>query len=153
MAVSASATAWPWPAQLSTAQPGLADLLGAEATTVAPPGLHQLTAQLRDARRAFTASHYDQLARLLTVLIAGAAASRRDRSGTDPQAAAVILAAGYRLASELCVKRNDDALAWALADRALTAARETGRASPVAHAGRSRSRCAVPGTTPTRSPC
>lgn len=137
MAASAAATAWPWPQQVSAAQPGLADLLHAETATAAPLELSALAQLLREARRIFTASRYDELTRLLTGLIGGAAASRRDGRADDREPAAVVLAAGYRLASELCVKRNDDALAWVLADRALSAAQASGRGAPVAHASRS----------------
>lgn len=137
MAASAAATALPWPRQPSAAQPVLADLLDAETSIVGPPALSALAQQLRDARQAFGASRYDELTRLLLVLIAGAAAARRDGGAEDHEPATVVLAAGYRLASELCVKRNDDALAWVLADRALTAAQVTGRGAPVAHASRS----------------
>jgi hypothetical protein len=87
--------------------------------------------------QAFTASRYDELTRLLTGLIGGAAASRRDGRAEDREPAAIVLAAGHRLASELCVKRNDDALAWVLADRALSAVQASGQAGPVAHASRS----------------
>lgn len=137
MAASAAATALPWPQQLSAAQPSLPDLLHAETATVAPLELPVLARQLRAARQAFGASRYDDLIRLLIALIAGAAASRRDGRAADREPAAVVLSAGYRLASELCVKRNDDALAWVLADRALSAAQATGRRAPIAHASRS----------------
>jgi transcriptional regulator with XRE-family HTH domain len=137
VAASAAATALPWPEQVSAGQPGLAGLLQAETTVVAPPGLSVLARQLRDARQAFGASRYDELTRLLFALIAGAAAGRRDGRAEDREPAMVVLAAGYRLASELSVKRNDDALAWVLADRALSAAQVTGRSAPVAHASRS----------------
>jgi transcriptional regulator with XRE-family HTH domain len=137
MAASAAATALPGPQQLSATQPSLSDLLHAETTIVAPPELSVLARQLRDARQVFGASRYDDLNRLLVALIAGAAASRRDGRTEEREPATVVLAAGYRLASELCVKRNDDALAWVLADRALSAAQATGRGAPVAHASRS----------------
>ncbi|MEV4708627.1 helix-turn-helix transcriptional regulator [Actinoplanes sp. NPDC049316] len=138
VAASAAATALPWPEHQSAAgRPGLADLLQAETTVVAPPKLSVLARQLREARQAFGASRYDELTRLLFALIAGAAAGRRDGRAEDRESVMVVLAAGYRLASELSVKRNDDALAWVLADRALSAAQATGRNAPVAHASRS----------------
>lgn len=137
MAASAAVTAWPWPRQVGGAEPSLPGLLSAETTSATPAGVPALSLMLRDARRAFAASRYDELTRRLTVLIASAGASRRDGAADDRERAAIVLAASYRLASELCVKRNDDALAWVLADRALTAARDSGRAVPVAHASRS----------------
>ncbi|PRY19789.1 helix-turn-helix protein [Pseudosporangium ferrugineum] len=137
VAASAAATALPSPPRLPGGRPGLADLLQAETTAVSPPELSALARQLRAARQAFGASRYEELTRLLFALISGAAAARRDGRAADRGSATVVLAAGYRLASELSVKRNDDALAWVLADRALSAARITGRNAPVAQAGRS----------------
>ena len=136
MAASAAATVWPWPHQLPGARPGLAALLDAEATAAAV-GVPALTQLLRDARRAFAASHYEELTGRLSTLIASAAASRRDGAALEREQAIIVLAAGYRLASELCVKRNDDALAWVLADRALTVARDSGQPAPIGHASRS----------------
>ncbi|SNS90323.1 hypothetical protein SAMN06264365_12813 [Actinoplanes regularis] len=137
LTATAAATVWPWPVQRDAAKVSLTDLLNAE--SVAAPALapQSLTDMLAAARRAFNTSHYDDLTSQLAVLIAGAASTRQDGRDQDRDAAAVVLAAGYRLASELCVKRNDDALAWVLADRALNAARATGSPGPVAHASRS----------------
>jgi transcriptional regulator with XRE-family HTH domain len=137
MAASAAATVWPWPQQLPGARPRLAALLAAEATAAAAVGVPVLTQLLRDARRAFAASHYEELTGRLSMLIAAAAATRRDRAALEREQAMIVLAAGYRLASELCVKHNDDALAWVLADRALTVARDSGRPAPIGHASRS----------------
>jgi transcriptional regulator with XRE-family HTH domain len=137
LAATAAAAAWPWQSHLDPAEPHLADLLSAATTDVPPLELRALAARLGVARRAFGASHYDELGGQLAALIASAAATRRHRHGSDRDAATVVLAASYRLASELCVKRNDDALAWVLADRALTTARGSGQPAPIAHACRS----------------
>jgi transcriptional regulator with XRE-family HTH domain len=136
-AAAAAATAWPWPGRPSPAPPTPADLLSAATTEMLPLALRTLTEQLGAARRAFGASHYDDLARQLVGLIASAAATRRHGHRNDRDAATIVLAASYRLASELCVKRNHDALAWVLADRALTTAHHSGHPTPIAHASRS----------------
>ncbi|GAA1658206.1 helix-turn-helix domain-containing protein [Actinoplanes couchii] len=137
LTASAAAVALPWSETVHSTPPALADLLNAESTSVAALDPAQLGERLSAARRTFSASNYDELTARLVTLIAGAAAARRHHADRDEQAATVVLAAAYRLASELCVKRNDDALGWVLADRALTAARSTGLAGPIAHASRS----------------
>jgi hypothetical protein len=137
MAATAAATAWPWRRSSDPATPKPADLLSAATSDVPPLERGVLAERLGTARRAFGASHFDDLAAHLAVLIAGAAATRRHREGDDREAATIVLAASYRLASELCVKRNDDALAWVLADRALATAQESGHPAPIAHASRS----------------
>src|SRR5262249_34145440 len=112
------------------------DLLAASTVETPPQERHALADRLRSARRAFAASHYDDLAGQLRTLIAAAAATHRQGEGRDRDAAAIVLAASYRLASQLCVKRNDDALGWVSADRALPTARDSGQPMPIAHAGR-----------------
>src|SRR5262249_58080883 len=92
--------------------------------------------RLRAARRAFAASRYNDLAGQMRALIAAATATHRQREGHERDMATIMLAASYRLASELCVKRNDDALGWVFADRALTTARDSGQPMPIAHASR-----------------
>jgi transcriptional regulator with XRE-family HTH domain len=137
LAATAAATAWPWQNHVSSAKASLADLLSAANTDVPPVELPALAERLVNARRTFSASHYDHLATQLADLIADASAIRRHRQGGDHDAATAVLAASYRLASELCVKRNDDALAWVLADRALTTAHDSGEPAHVALASRS----------------
>lgn len=141
LAAGATAAAWPLPAAAGsvpgTAGPvDFADILAA--TSEPPPvALDTLLAVLTAARSDFTTCRYDRLGERLPMLIATAAATRRHTRGVDRDQAAVILAAGYRLASELSVKRNDDALGWVFADRALTAARDSGQPLSIAHASRS----------------
>ncbi|WP_043514559.1 MULTISPECIES: hypothetical protein [unclassified Actinoplanes] len=137
LTASAAAAALPHPDRRATPVANLADLLSAETMSTAPMKREILTQRLASARRLFSTSRYDELTGDLVALIAGAAATRRDGASAVREAATVILAAGYRLASELAVKRNDDALGWVLADRALTAARASGLPAPVAHASRS----------------
>jgi hypothetical protein len=96
-----------------------------------------LAQRLRSAWQSFSCAQYEQLTGQLPALIAASAATRTHADHALRDAATIVLASCYRLASELCVKRNDDALAWVLADRALTAARKVGQPAAVAHAGRS----------------
>lgn len=137
LAATAAVTTWPWQGHASAAKPRPADLLSAANKDVPPVAPPALAGRLANARRAFRASHYDDLANQLAELIAAAAATRRHREGGDRDAATGVLAASYRLASELCVKRNDDALAWVLADRGLATARSSGQPAPIALASRS----------------
>lgn len=134
---ASAAAALPWPRDVPSTPPALADLLNAETMDATPLDLHQLGSSLSAARHSFSASNYDELHGRLAALIACAAATRRRSAGSVKEAATVVLVAAYRLASELCVKRNDDALGWVLADRALTVARVTGLPGPIAHASRS----------------
>lgn len=137
LAVTAAATAWPRPAQAATARASLADLLVGADMTAPPVDVDTLARWLSAARGAFADCRYDELASRLTSFVGSAAATREQTIGRSRQDATVLLAGGYRLASELCVKRNDDALGWVLADRALTTARTSGQTRCVAHASRS----------------
>jgi DNA-binding XRE family transcriptional regulator len=138
MAATATAAVWPWQREPgpSAARASLADLLTPSTIEAPPQDLRTLADRLRAARRAFAASHYDDLAGQLRALIAAATAIHRQREGHERDRATIMLAASYRLASELCVKRNDDALGWVFADRALTTARDSGQPMPIAHASR-----------------
>lgn len=136
IAATAASAGWPWHREPGLATSSLADLLAASTVQAPPQELRALADRLRAARRAFAASHYDDLAGRLGALITAAAATHRQGEGRKRDAATVVLAASYRLASELCVKRNDDALAWVLADRALTTARVSGQPMSIAHASR-----------------
>src|SRR5262249_6045654 len=69
--------------------------------------------------------------------IAVTTASQNTATGTRRENIAAILAAAYQLASELCIKLNDDALGWVLADRAMTSALASGHASSIAGSTRS----------------
>lgn len=132
----AAAAAWLSQPLPSPAKASLADLLSPSSVEAPPQDLRALADRLRAARRAFAASHYDDLAGQLRVLIAAATATHRQGEGRERDMATIVLAASYRLASELCVKRNDDALGWVFADRALTTARYSGQPMPIAHASR-----------------
>lgn len=136
IAATAGSAAWPWHREPGLATSSLADLLVASTVQAPPKELPALADRLREARRAFTASHYDDLAGRLRALITAAAATYRQCEGRERDTATIVLAASYRIASELCVKRNDDALAWVLADRALTTARVSGQPMPIAQASR-----------------
>jgi transcriptional regulator with XRE-family HTH domain len=84
-------------------------------------------AALRDAatwaRACFQAARYDRLAAVLPDLIGVAAATRDNAGGDERAAASALLADAYIAAAGFAVKLNDDAFGWALADRALQAAR------------------------------
>jgi DNA-binding XRE family transcriptional regulator len=136
MAATAAGAAWPWQREPGPAKSSLADLLSPSSVDAAPQDLRTLANRLRAARRAFATSHYDDLADQLRALIAAVTATRRQGGGRERGLANIVLAASYRLASELCVKRNDDALGWVFADRALTTARDSGQPMPIAHASR-----------------
>lgn len=122
LAATAAATAEPY--DLDSAKPGQPSRRSTHRHGT--NGTKKLTDQLIAARSASAACRYDELATQRAGLIASTAATRRQSQGSDRDTATVVLAAGYRLASELCVKRNDDALAWVLADRALTTANDSG---------------------------
>lgn len=134
----AAAAVWPLPAAAGAGPAGTADLADLLAAPAEPPpvALDTLLTALTAARTDFTTCRYDRLGDRLPTLIPTAAATRDHAHGGDRDQAAVVLAAGYRLASELSVKRNDDALGWVFADRALTAARDSGQPLSIAHASR-----------------
>jgi transcriptional regulator with XRE-family HTH domain len=75
------------------------------------------------ARGCFQAASYDRLAAALPQLIGVAAATRDSANGDERSTASTLLADAYITATNFAVKLNDDAFAWALADRALQAAR------------------------------
>ncbi len=99
----------------------LDDLLygGAGAEPVSLAALRSATAQ---ARACFQTARYDHLTAVLPRLIATAAATRDSAGGDERATASALLADSYIVATNFMVKLNDDAFAWALADRALQAA-------------------------------
>ncbi|MFJ4854047.1 multiprotein-bridging factor 1 family protein [Streptomyces sp. NPDC088730] len=100
-----------------------------------PVALPLLTAQTIKARTAFRAAHYTDLGRALPGLLATAAATRDAATGHARQQASAVLARAYVLTAELASKQHSDA-AWVAADRALSAARESGSPVPVGEASR-----------------
>jgi transcriptional regulator with XRE-family HTH domain len=139
-AATAAAAAWPaLPSPAHDASPTgtLADVIAGNLAKPAPATLGTLTRSLAAARDAFAACRYDVLADRLVSFIATAVATHNDTTDHQREQITLLLSTGYRLASELCVKRNDDALGWVFADRALTAARDSGNPAGIARASRS----------------
>lgn len=91
-----------------------------------PVTVAELHRSLAIARAAFEQAHYRHLTDLLPALTASAAASRDASAGRDREQHATVLAHSYALVSELAVKLGEDAMAWVAADRAHTAAAESG---------------------------
>ncbi|MFD9124663.1 helix-turn-helix domain-containing protein [Kitasatospora sp. NPDC059571] len=83
---------------------------------------------LAAARGDFTAARYGHLGQTLPELIGAAEAGRDAAAGVARERAHSTVARAYVLATELALKHHSD-IAWATADRALTAARAGG--SPV----------------------
>jgi transcriptional regulator with XRE-family HTH domain len=139
---AAAVSTWPWPAAESSsaaadADVALDDLLTAASVHAKPAPTAELTRALTAAQTAFTKCRYNDLAVRLPQLIAVTTASQNTATGTQRENIAATLAAAYQLASELCIKLNDDALGWVLADRAMTVARASGRADTIASSTRS----------------
>jgi transcriptional regulator with XRE-family HTH domain len=103
---------------------------GLEAALFSPPAaeavpLPKLQKGLAAAKADFTAARYTALGEHLPALLAAAEATRDAASGRGREQAQAATARGYVLATELALKQHAD-LAWATADRALTAARASG---------------------------
>jgi transcriptional regulator with XRE-family HTH domain len=100
-----------------------------------PVSLSRLSAALAVARTDFANAHYTRLGRELPALITAAEATRDAVTGHAREQAHVTLARAYVLATELAIKQHAD-IAWATADRALTAARASGAPLPISEAAR-----------------
>ncbi|MFJ2267775.1 multiprotein-bridging factor 1 family protein [Streptomyces sp. NPDC087849] len=109
-----------------------------------PMALPLLTLQTAAARRAFRAARYRDLGQALPGLLASAEVTREAATGRARQQASGVLARAYVLTAELASKQHSDA-AWVAADRALSAARDSGTPVPVGEASR------VPAITMRRS--
>lgn len=96
-----------------------------EPAPAAPTTLPRLAKGLGAARADFTAARYGSLGQHLPALLGAAEATRDASSGRAREEAHAAVARGYVLATELAVKQHAD-VAWATADRALTAARASG---------------------------
>jgi hypothetical protein len=68
--------------------------------------------------------------------IATAQTSLHETTGQQHDQIAALLADAYSLASELCIKLRDDALAWITAERARSAAQASGDVASIAEAAR-----------------
>jgi transcriptional regulator with XRE-family HTH domain len=100
-----------------------------------PVPLHRLAAAVTAAHRDFRAARYAALGTELPALIATAEATRDHLTGHARERAQTLLARVYVLATELAVKARSE-VAWATADRALTAARAAGDPVPLGEAAR-----------------
>lgn len=117
---------------------GLAPLEAALTTTppVPPGSTRQIHTALAAVRTAYRACRYRQAAAGLPDLIATANSTRDTATGRRRDTLSAVLTDAYVLASDLCIKGNEDALGWVYADRALAAARQTGDPRAVATASR-----------------
>lgn len=113
---------------------GLEDVLF-RLPSAAPAPLARLVQEMATARADYCDARYSALGRALPSLLAAASATRNTSSGRAREKASVVLARAYVLAAELALKHHSDA-AWVAADRALTAARESGHPVPIGESSR-----------------
>ncbi|MGH3771534.1 MAG: helix-turn-helix domain-containing protein [Pseudonocardiaceae bacterium] len=119
------------------AAPHLQTLLaGDPGRAVQPVGAQVLRARLGTAHTTFHACRYHELAVTLPDVIATAQTSLDEATGQQHDQTAALLADAYSLASELCIKLRDDALAWVTAERARSAAQTSGDVASIAEAAR-----------------
>lgn len=100
-----------------------------------PVAAARLAKGLAAARADFTAARYAALGEHLPPLLAAAEATRDAATGRAREQAQAAVARGYVLATELAFKQHSD-IAWATADRALTAARASGDPVVIGEAAR-----------------
>ena len=105
-------------------------------TAAAPTSLPALRKHRAAAWHAFETCQYQALAGRLPSLVSAATASRDNAFGPARQAYSALVADSYVLASELALKANEDGIAWVAADRALSAARDSGDPAAIAAASR-----------------
>lgn len=104
---------------------------------VQPAPVASMERAVAAARASFDTCHYHLLSQRLPALLARLEASTGAAGTTGLRTPLLRLTSdAYCLASQLCVKLGEDAMAWVTADRALHAAREGG--DPVALAAASR---------------
>lgn len=101
----------------------------------APVSAARLARGLAAAKAVFMAARYGALGEHLPALLAAAEATRDAATGRAREQAQAVVARAYVLATELAVKQHSD-IAWATADRALTAARASGDSVVVGEAAR-----------------
>jgi transcriptional regulator with XRE-family HTH domain len=111
-------------------------VLFGRAAAPAPVDAAHLRAALATARAAFRDARYTTLGDQLPDLIALGESSRRATTATTRETICAILADTFSLTTEWCVKQNQDPLAWVTADRALRAARDSGRPATIGEAAR-----------------
>jgi transcriptional regulator with XRE-family HTH domain len=104
---------------------------------VAPAPVPSLKRSVAAARASFDACQYHLLSLRLPPLIARLEASASAaRTPAHREQLLRLTSDAYCLASHLCVKLGEDAMAWVTADRALRAARRGGNPVPLAAASR-----------------
>ncbi|MGH3851960.1 MAG: helix-turn-helix domain-containing protein [Pseudonocardiaceae bacterium] len=119
------------------ATPHLQTLLPSDPVRAAQPsGVRVLRDRLVTAHATFHSCRYQELAVILPDVIATAQVSLDEAAGERHDHIAVLLADAYSLASELCIKLRDDALAWVTAERARSAAQASGDVASIAEAAR-----------------
>lgn len=102
-----------------------------------PAPVPSLERSVAAARASFDACQYHLLSQRLPALIGRLEASTNQASPSANHGPLLRLTAdAYCLASQLCVKLGEDAMAWVTADRALAAARRSGDPLPLAAASR-----------------
>lgn len=101
-----------------------------------PVGVQVLRSQLAAAHATFHACRYNELAATLPDVIATAQSSLNETTDQQHDQIAVLLADAYSLASDLCSRLHDDALAWVTAERARSAAQASGDPASIAEAAR-----------------
>ena len=101
-----------------------------------PAGAADLRGRLASAHAMFHACRYHELAGAMPAVIAAAQASLAEAAGQQHEQTAALLAGAYSLASDLCSRLHDDALAWVTAERARTAAQISGDPASIAEAAR-----------------
>ncbi len=116
-------------------------LLLGEGGLARPVPMVHLGKSLAAAWRSFENCQYSELADRLPDLVNVARASRHAATGQARDQFAAVLSDTYVLVSELAVKINKNSMAWLFADRALTAARDSGNPASVAAASRAFAIC------------
>lgn len=103
---------------------------------VPPVSLSVLHRQVAAARATFHGCRYHDLAATLPDIIATTQAALDHATGQRHEQIAALLADTYSLASNLCSRLHDDALAWVTAERARTCAALSGHPASIAEAAR-----------------
>lgn len=104
---------------------------------VAPAPVGTLGPRLASARRAFGDCRYQSLAARLPGLVAAVSAAAADAApGQGRAAASMMLSGAYVLVADLAEKAGEDGMSWVAADRALSAARDSGDPATLASASR-----------------
>ncbi|WP_239175862.1 hypothetical protein [Actinoplanes cyaneus] len=130
----AAATALTGLANPTTTPHGLEKMLFAGAHPGTPLSSHDAAALLTRASQAYHAARYATLTHALPSLLSGLHAAHTQASDHVRETFAVMLVRAYVLASSVCTKLGDDAIAWVLADRALSTARQVDDSAALASA-------------------